>query len=67
MSLAQLACQELENERGRKTTVINGLSRREKLALISSILSGVGSKAHFDEETLRSRINQCLMLAENIL
>ncbi len=45
----------------------NKLTREEKLLLISSILSGIGSRAHFCPETLRSRIEQCISLAEEIL
>jgi hypothetical protein len=43
------------------------LSREEKLLLISSIFSGIGSRAHFCPETIKSRIDQCIKLVEEIL
>jgi hypothetical protein len=43
------------------------LSREEKLMVICSVVTGSGTKAHFDEEELKHRINQCLTIAEEII
>lgn len=76
MSLSQLACKEIYNEWARpvepytplqSSCVKTALTREEKLEIVCSVLSGVGSKAHFDYETMRSRIQQCLSLAETML
>lgn len=65
MSLAQLACPDLEFNYSQSKN--QKLTRQEKLELICSVLSGVGGKANFDYETMKSRIQQCLSLAETIL
>lgn len=43
------------------------LQRVEKLAIINSVIQGVGSSATFDVDVLQARIEACLKLAEEIL
>lgn len=43
------------------------LSRDEKILIISSVLQGVGTKPHFDDDLLKNRIAQCLQIAEEMI
>ncbi len=43
------------------------LSRKEKLSLINSVIEGIGQSPNFDEEILKTRINSCILLAEEII
>ena len=46
---------------------IGPLQRGERLAIISSVIQGVGGSATFDVDVLQARISACLKLAEEIL
>lgn len=43
------------------------LSRKERLHLINSILSGIGQSPNFDENVLKTRIINCILLAEQMI
>lgn len=43
------------------------LSREERVKIICSVLTGVGDKAYFCEETIKNRIIKCLQIVEEIL
>ncbi len=43
------------------------LSRQEQITIIASVLEGIASDPHFNEETIKARIQACLNIAEEVL
>lgn len=47
--------------------VYGPLSRQEKLQVITAVITGIADKPMFCLETLKGRIEKCLLIAEEIL
>ncbi len=43
------------------------LTRKEQVSIICSVLEGIANDPHFDEDTIKSRIQACLNIAEEVL
>ena len=51
----------------RSNMVCGPLSREEKVQIICSVLSGMGSKVQFCDAMVKARMQQCLQIAEELI